>query len=757
MTRKVLIAGIMFIVIPFTIPGQDNRSLQKPEMMFGDTSRTGSPFSKDPHVISFGGRYLMYYSIQPYKDKTNPVQGWGIGIAESIDRTNWKKIGEITPAADYESKGLCAPCAKVIAGKVHLFYQTYGNGKNDAICHASSSDGVHFERNKTNPVFRPTGDWNCGRAIDAEVFAFKGKYFLLFATRDPEYKIQIQGVASAPINTNFGRDQWTQLTNEPILKPEYPWEGQCVEGASVIQVGDLLYMFYAGAYNNYPQQIGVAKSSDGVKWERISNKPFLRNGFPGEWNYSESGHPHIFKDNNGRSYLFYQGNNDNGTTWFISNREVKWNEFGPYLTPLRSEKGLVRVRFNETDSLYANPGQGWMSSRFPSTVKYLRMGWADFEPEHGKYDWTKIDNAIASARQKGSKIAIRIMTCSPHSSGYYTSPKWLFDEGCKSYEYLVGGDDPTSGGTRITRIEPDYSDPLYLLRHAEFIKALGGRYDNSSDIDFLDIGSYGYWGEWHTPHPAPVEVRRKIVDMYISAFKNTPLVFMSDDAEVLGYALEKGAGLRRDGIGSRWHEQNWIGTGKYTKVKGMEDAWKHSPVVFEWYGNYEYLVGRGWSFDTAVNFMLRNHVTIINDNIGKVPAEKMSQIDKLSRLSGARFVLNEISHQESVRLGSPLKVNMNWTNSGAGKVYKSYILKFFLLSELNEIVFEDSFNTDPSDWMPGEIMIQEEFQIPASLKKGTCKIAIALASTRGDQPPFKLAFDVKPVNGLYILSKVKLR
>lgn len=200
----------------------------------------------------------------------------------------------------------------------------------------------------------------------------------------------------------------------------------------------------------------------------------------------------------------------------------------------------IRVQFHDNDSVIANPGQGWMSSRFPSTIKYVRLGWNEFEPERGKYDWTKIDNAISEAKQRGGKIAIRIMTCSPHSSGYYTSPKWLFDEGCKSFDYLVGGDDQTSGGIRIPRIEPDYSDSLFLLRHGEFIKALGEHYDNSSDIDFLDIGSYGYWGEWHTPHPAPVDVRKKIVDMYISSFIKKPLVFMSDDAEVLGYALNKG-------------------------------------------------------------------------------------------------------------------------------------------------------------------------------------------------------------------------
>jgi predicted GH43/DUF377 family glycosyl hydrolase len=331
MLKKISLAGLMLLFSMVICFGQKVVKPTLPRMMFGDTSRIGVPFAKDPHVIKFKGRYLMYYSIPASKDKSILVQGWGLGIAESRDLNNWKKIGEVTPEGEYEKKGLAAPCALVIGDKVNLFYQTYGNGANDAICHAVSDDGVHFIRNTTNPIFHPTGSWNCGRAIDAEVCRFKDRYLLFFATRDPDYKIQIQGVASAPGTTDFNRDQWTQLTDFPILKPEYPWEGACIEGASVIQRGDILFMFYAGAYNNNPQQIGVAKSDDGIKWERLSNKPFLTNGDPGEWNYSESGHPHIFKDANGKTYLFFQGNNDNGKTWYISNIEVFWNNKGPYL------------------------------------------------------------------------------------------------------------------------------------------------------------------------------------------------------------------------------------------------------------------------------------------------------------------------------------------------------------------------------------------------------------------------------------------
>lgn len=103
----------------------------------------------------------------------------------------------------------------------------------------------------------------------------------------------MQGVAVAPGNTNFNREDWVQVTDSSILYPVYPWEGKCIEGASIAKKGDKLYMFYAGAYNNAPQQIGVAESEDGIVWKRLSEEPFLKNGKPGEWNSSESGHPHI--------------------------------------------------------------------------------------------------------------------------------------------------------------------------------------------------------------------------------------------------------------------------------------------------------------------------------------------------------------------------------------------------------------------------------------------------------------------------------
>jgi predicted GH43/DUF377 family glycosyl hydrolase len=307
-------------------------AVAEPAMKWADETRLGRPYSKDPCVILFQDRYLMYFSLPPFDSELAPAnapKGWSIGVAESADLSAWKKIGELWPAQACDSNGLCAAGAVVLDHRVHLFYQTYGNGPKDAICHAVSADGVRFERDARNPVFRPHGAWTSGRAIDAEAVPFNGKLLLYFATRDPHMITQMVGVASADLKSDFGPNAWTQLKDGPVLRPELPWEKKCIEAPSVLARGGKLFMFYAGGYNNEPQQIGVASSADGVTWTRLSDQPLLPNGQPSTWNASESGHPGIFTDASGATWLFFQGNPDKGATWLLSKVAVEWKKGKP--------------------------------------------------------------------------------------------------------------------------------------------------------------------------------------------------------------------------------------------------------------------------------------------------------------------------------------------------------------------------------------------------------------------------------------------
>lgn len=433
--------------------------------------------------------------------------------------------------------------------------------------------------------------------------------------------------------------------------------------------------------------------------------------------------------------------------------------------PPQAQPERVTVRFTETESLHVNPGKGWMvhqrlpsqQPRLPCSVAYFRLNWEELEPVEGDYRWVQIDEAIKAWEKQGARIAFRIMTANAHTKGYYCSPKWLFDAGCRSYEYLRGGEDTMEGGQRIPRIEPDYSDPLFLKKHETLIRAVAARYDGHPQVEFLDIGSYGIWGEWHTPNGKPWKVRRGIIDMYLSSFHKTPLVSMSDDAEALAYSLSHGAGFRRDGVGSPWHEANWIGSKKYANVTGFPDQWKRAPVVFEWFGPYDFLQRRRWSFDRAVNFMLANHVTFINDNVGKVPETEWPKLQKLARLSGYRFVLREVSHPARVARGTKLPIEMLWSNTGVGKLYRTHDVVLSLVDQDGKTVCsQPQAAMKPIEWIPGDHRLCGELAVPSNLATGEYVLAVALVDPDTSRPAIRLAIDVPETGRLHHLTRIRV-
>ena len=302
---------------------------RRTRMLFSD-DRCGKAFAKDPAVVFFRGRYYMYYStLQPEA----PQDGFRIGIAVSDDGCNWKICGLLPLTQACEEKGIAAPGAVVLGNRVHLFYQTYGNGKKDAICHAESGDGVTFGKDPDNPIFRPTGDWCCGRAIDADVCLFQNRLYLYTATRDHGFSVQKIAAAFAELNedgTGFGPFQ--QLCRGAVLFPELIWEQNCTEAPACLVQDGRLYLFYGGAYNCAPQQIGCAVSIDGRTFDKLFlDKPMIPNGQKGSFNASESGHPIAFRDVDGKVWLYYQGSPDNGDTWYLSRIQISFDEKGiPY-------------------------------------------------------------------------------------------------------------------------------------------------------------------------------------------------------------------------------------------------------------------------------------------------------------------------------------------------------------------------------------------------------------------------------------------
>src|SRR5207244_12761559 len=100
-----------------------------------------------------------------------------------------------------------------------------------------------------------------------------------------------------------------------------------------------------------------------------------------------------------------------------------------------------------------------------------------------------------------------------------------------------------------TICEPDLSDPLYMKHSSDLVRAAGKRYDGDPRLDSVDISSVGYWGEGWSDYMPAFQHQKALIDIWLDAFKRTPLLMNFDQQEALTYGTERGAGWRLDCLG----------------------------------------------------------------------------------------------------------------------------------------------------------------------------------------------------------------
>ncbi len=109
-------------------------------------------------------------------------------------------------------------------------------------------------------------------------------------------------------------------------------------------------------------------------------------------------------------------------------------------------------------------------------------------------------------------------------------------------------------GTEYHAYAPVWDDSIYIWAAKEFAKALAEKYDGDPRIEYIDVRTFGEWGEWHTSHmlgsvmPAD-SVLKDMLDYYASVFKKTQLVLPSNSfGDVYTHALDLGITKRDDGF-----------------------------------------------------------------------------------------------------------------------------------------------------------------------------------------------------------------
>ncbi len=186
---------------------------------------------------------------------------------------------------------------------------------------ARSADGVSWERSQT-AVLEPNPDsWEGGYIAANGSALAEGDSLKYWYQAGPRNQTRIGLARSAD------GESWKKAPT-PVLGPgaSGQWDETAVGDPYVVSCGQTYYLFYLGQNRFGVQRLGVARSPDGVNWQKSHLNPILETGAPGEFDENGLGEPAVFHSGDG-IWMLYTGRDpgesrslgwarsDNGVTW----------------------------------------------------------------------------------------------------------------------------------------------------------------------------------------------------------------------------------------------------------------------------------------------------------------------------------------------------------------------------------------------------------------------------------------------------------
>ncbi len=181
--------------------------------------------------------------------------------------------------------------------------------------------------------------------------------------------------------------------------------------------------------------------------------------------------------------------------------------------------------------------------------------WNKLNTGKGEYNWADLDKLLDELAKHDMGYALRVLPYTPSTingndtpvENYDWTPEFVYEMGAKKTTATLQGK-----GYRAQ--VPVWDDSVYLWAAKEFATALAAKYDGDPRIEYIDIRSFGEWGEWHASHldgseMPSAEIEKDMLKHYASVFHKTQLVLPSNGSgEVYTYALSLGIAKRDDGF-----------------------------------------------------------------------------------------------------------------------------------------------------------------------------------------------------------------
>lgn len=306
----------------------------------------------DPSIVKIGDTYWA----------SATTSNWfpAYPLLKSKDLVNWQQQGYVFDKmpewADYY---FWAPEISYENGKVYIYYSAHK--KNGNLCVGVAS------ADRPEGPYKDHGALVCQEAGSIDAFPMRdesGKLYMIWKEDGNSVK------KPTPIWIMEMNEERTALIGEKkeLFRNELPWEGNLVEGVSIIKNGEYFYAFYAargccGAGCNYVVGLARSKKLFGP-WEKFEKGPAMDNMDP--WICPGHGTP-IEKD--GKYYFLYHAYNK--LSHPFTGREGLLSEF------TFNKEGWIEFVKNESTPTAAAIH---ISDKFDGKILSDRWQWSVFQP-----------------------------------------------------------------------------------------------------------------------------------------------------------------------------------------------------------------------------------------------------------------------------------------------------------------------------------------------------------------------------------------
>lgn len=200
---------------------------------------------------------------------------------------------------DWDSGDVLNPSVVRAGGTYYNFYSGW-DGRTWHTGLATSSDGVEWRKQ--------------GKVLSPEARGWEGDYIAangsaLHHAAEFWYWYQAGEKPAPRIGLARSRDgrNWSKHGG-PVLDfgPRGAWDERAVADPYVIRAGPYFHMYYLGQDRARRQRLGLARSTDGVRWEKLRANPVLEIGGPGTFDEEGLGEPAVWTAQ-GWYWMLYTG------------------------------------------------------------------------------------------------------------------------------------------------------------------------------------------------------------------------------------------------------------------------------------------------------------------------------------------------------------------------------------------------------------------------------------------------------------------